>query len=129
MSTFDADPFFTNLCSTKTVQSNDEGFFNEFYKSVEEGFSDDPNWLKNVFHTKNGDLEKLKCVYEDPAVSFSILGTLEHVQPVFRKKDGKFSWQRREQAKKQLMEEKYDQALLFASQAVMRAPMIGKFPY
>ncbi|XP_053681108.1 SET and MYND domain-containing protein 4 [Anopheles nili] len=126
MATIDNDPLFTSLCNEKTLQSQKEGFFNEFYQSVAENFTG-PNarWLTEVYQKLPSDIDRLRLVYEDPVVTYDVQGTLEHVQPVFRGKDAKFSWQRREQALKLLAENKPQQALMMACQAVMRAPEQG----
>ncbi|XP_058824992.1 SET and MYND domain-containing protein 4 isoform X2 [Topomyia yanbarensis] len=128
MATIDNDPLFTSLCSTKTLQSQQEGFFNTFYQTVAENFTGkNEHWLRDVFgKVRSGDdCAKLQLLFDDPVVCFEVLGTLEHVKPVFRGKDAKFSWQRREQARKLLNEGKTQQALLMASQAVMKAPPQG----
>ncbi|XP_055636198.1 SET and MYND domain-containing protein 4 isoform X2 [Toxorhynchites rutilus septentrionalis] len=125
MASIDNDPLFTSLCSAKTLQSQREGFFNAFYQTVAENFTGkNEHWLRDVFAKvpPGDDCAKLQLLYDDPTVCFEVLGTLEHVKPVFRGKDAKFSWQRREQALKLLHEGKAQQALLMASQAVMRAP-------
>uniref|UniRef100_A0A182J6H9 SET domain-containing protein n=1 Tax=Anopheles atroparvus TaxID=41427 RepID=A0A182J6H9_ANOAO len=126
MATIDNDPTFTSLCNEKTLQSQKEGFFNVFYGSVAENFTGkNANWLKEVYQRLPNDTEKLRVVYDDPVVAYEVLGTLEHVQPVFRAKDARFSWQRREQTVKLLGENKYQPALMMACQAVMRAPARG----
>ncbi|KFB39589.1 AGAP002999-PA-like protein [Anopheles sinensis] len=126
MATIDNDPAFTSLCNEKTLQSQKEGFFNVFYASVAENFTGkQANWLTEVYQRLPTDAEKLRVVYDDPVVAYEVLGTLEHVQPVFRAKDARFSWQRREQAMKLLGENKFQQALVMACQAVMRAPAQG----
>ncbi|XP_058448235.1 SET and MYND domain-containing protein 4 [Malaya genurostris] len=128
MATIDNDPLFTSLCSSKTLQSQQEGFFSSFYQTVAENFTGKNEfWLRDVFGKvqPGDDCAKLQLLFEDPVVCFEVLGTLEHVKPVFRGKDAKFSWQRREQARKLLNEGKVQQALLMASQAVMKAPPQG----
>ncbi|XP_035898135.1 SET and MYND domain-containing protein 4 isoform X1 [Anopheles stephensi] len=126
MTSIDNDPLFTSLCNEKTLQSQKEGFFNEFYHSVAENFTGkSARWLTEVYQKVPTDQERLRLIYEDPVVCYEVQGTLEHVEPVFRAKDAKFSWQRREQALKLLGENKLQQALIMACQAVMRAPGQG----
>ncbi|XP_053690963.1 SET and MYND domain-containing protein 4 [Sabethes cyaneus] len=128
MATIDNDPLFTSLCSSKTLQSQQEGFFNAFYHTVAENFTGkSEHWLRDVFGrvVPGDDCTKLQLMFEDPTVCFEVLGTLEHVKPVFRGKDAKFSWQRREQALKLLHGGKIQQALLMACQAVIKAPPQG----
>ncbi|XP_062562629.1 SET and MYND domain-containing protein 4 [Armigeres subalbatus] len=125
MASIDNDPLYTELCSDKTLSSQKEGFFNAFYWTVAENFTgQNEHWLRDVFGKvqPGNDSARVQLIYEDPVVCFEVLGTLEHVKPVFRGKDAKFSWQRREQATKLLNEGKMQQALILASQAVMRAP-------
>lgn len=126
MTSIDNDPLFTSLCNEKTLQSQKQGFFNEFYQSVAENFTGkSARWLQDVYQKVPSDKERLRLIYEDPVVAYEVQGTLEHVEPVFRGKDAKFSWQRREQALKLLGENKLQQALIIACQAVMRAPGQG----
>ncbi|XP_055607598.1 SET and MYND domain-containing protein 4 [Uranotaenia lowii] len=128
MSIMDNDPLFTSLCNQKTLQSTQEGFFGDFYQTVAENFKGkNKDWLREVFGkvSPGDDRTRLQLAFEDPVVCFEVLGTLEHVKPVFRGKDAKFSWQRRDQAMKLLEERKIPQALMMASQAVMRAPAPG----
>lgn len=137
MSNFeDIDKIFRTKCSTKTIQSNENGFFMNFCLTVINSFSSDSDfqdWLKNNFAKCETDYEKLQFLYNDPTVSWEILGTLEHVQEVYRKKDSMFSWQKREQVQKLLRSYDegrssvpLDKVLILASQAVMRAPMKGE---
>lgn len=90
MSLLDEDPLFTSLCSSKTVQSDDSGFFHNFFCTVEEKFPT-KTWLTDYYVKLPNDKEKLRVLYDDPDISDSVLGTLEHVKPVFREKDAKFS--------------------------------------
>ncbi|KAG5667579.1 hypothetical protein PVAND_015556 [Polypedilum vanderplanki] len=134
MSNFDdIDKIFTTKCSTKTVQSNDNGFFMNFYLTVINSFKDDQEfkvWLRDCFQKCESESEKLQLLYNDPTISWEILGTLEHVTEIYRKKDSIFSWQKRDQVGKLIkMHDEgncqipLDKILILASQAVMRAPM------
>lgn len=130
------DKIFTTKCSVKTIQSDDAGFFMNFYLTVIDSFKseeDFQNWLKTHFSKCESDREKLNLLYNDPTLSWEILGTLEHVNEVYRRKDAMFSWQKREQVVKlmKMIDEgrgqvALDKILILASQAVMRAPMKGK---
>jgi SET and MYND domain-containing protein 4 len=117
-SVIDSDPLFTSLCSQKTLQAHNEGFFNLFYQSVCENFEGE-NWLNDVYKKLPDDRAKLLALYDDPTVAGPVLGTLEHVQQVYRKKDAKFSWQRRDQSQQCLVENKLGHALILACQAGM----------
>lgn len=138
----DIDKIFTSECSSKTLQANNNGFFNNFYYTIVENFKSNgewENWLKNQFGKLVSDEQRLKLLYEDSTVSWDILGTLEHVAEIYRKKDAMFSWQKREQVMKLLKHLDnnsgssstvgLDKILILASQAVMRAPMKGSSTY
>lgn len=145
MSNFaDIDKIFTSECSAKTLQANDNGFFKSFYYTVVENFKSNDeweNWLKNQFGKLVSDEERLKLLYEDATISWDILGTLEHVAEIYRKKDAMFSWQKREQVMKLLKHLDntssssgkaavgLDKILILASIAVMRAPMKGSYEH
>ena len=129
------DKIFTSKCSTKTVQSNDAGFFTNFYLTVVDSFKSEEDfrtWLKSQFGKCESDRERLQLLYNDPTLSWEIIGTLEHVTEIYRKKDAMFSWQKREQVMKLLKihdkgtgQVPLDKILILASQAVMRSPMKG----
>lgn len=121
MALMDEDPLFTSLCSSKTVQSDDCGFFFNFYCSVEEKFPS-KTWLKDFYARLPNDTEKLRILYTEPNICDAVLGTLEHVKPVFRAKDAKFSLHRREEAHELMKRGELQQALILASQAILRAP-------
>lgn len=135
----DIDRIFTTKCSTKTVQSNENGFFMNFYLTVVNSFKDEKDfkvWLKDAFGKCQSDSEKLQFLYNDPTISWEILGTLEHVTEIFRKKDAIFSWQKRDQVAKLLKlhdegncQIPLEKILILASQAVMRAPMKGELRF
>ncbi|CRL06484.1 CLUMA_CG019432, isoform A [Clunio marinus] len=129
----DIDKIFTSECSSRTVQANENGFFKNFYYTIVDSFKTEDewkNWLKNQFGKLESDEEKLQLLFNDPSVSWDILGTLEHVTEIYRKKDSMFSWQKREQVMKLLKQHDtgncsigLDKILILASQAVMRGPM------
>lgn len=131
----DIDKIFTSECSSRTVQANENGFFKNFYYTIVDSFKTEAewkNWLKNQFGKVESDGERLQLLFNDPSVSWDILGTLEHVTEIYRKKDAMFSWQKREQVMKLLKQHDtggcvfgLDKVLILASQAVMRAPMKG----
>lgn len=131
----DIDKIFTSECSSKTLQASDNGFFKNFYYTIVDSFKTEEewkNWLKNQFGKLKSDEERLQLLFNDPSVSWDVLGTLEHVAEIYRKKDAMFSWQKREQVLKLLKQHEtgncafgLDKVLILASQAVMRAPMKG----
>lgn len=129
------DEIFTSKCSSRTVQADENGFFQNFFYTIVDSFKTEDewkNWLKNQFGKLESDEERLQLLFNDPTVSWDILGTLEHVAEVYRKKDALFSWQKREQVMKLLKQHDdgtcafgLDKVLVLASQAVMRAPIKG----
>jgi hypothetical protein len=131
----DIDKIFTSECSERTVQANENGFFKSFYYTIVDSFKTEQewrDWLNNQFGKSTSDEAKLQLLFNDPAVSWDVLGTLEHVTEIYRKKDAMFSWQKREQVMKLLKQHEtgscafgLDKVLILASQAVMRAPMKG----
>jgi len=131
----DIDKIFTSECSSRTVQANENGFFKNFFYTVVDSFKSQAewkSWLSNQFGKLESDNERMQLLYNDPDVSWEILGTLEHVSEIYRKKDAMFSWQKREQVQKLLKQHAagtcvigLDKILILASQAVMRAPMKG----
>jgi hypothetical protein len=67
------------------VHAHDSGFFNTFYHSVVDSFKTDQEykvWLKDQFGKQSSDFDKLHFLYLDDTVSWTILGSLEHVKPV-----------------------------------------------
>lgn len=141
----DIDKIFTSECSSKTLQSSDNGFFKNFYYTIVDSFKSNDeweNWLKNQFGKLESDEERLKLLFEDSTISWDIVGTLEHVSEIYRKKDAMFSWQKREQVMKLLKHLDntssssggkaavgLDKILILASIAVMRAPMKGSYEH
>lgn len=119
----DYDPKYTEMCSAQTIQSNEKGFFNELYGSVRQQCS--KKWIDGMFATSKGDAGKLRCLFEPSAVSDILLGMLEHVAPVYKLKNAKFSSQRRLEGDKFLEQGKTAEALILLSQAVLRAPDKG----
>ncbi|XP_034659633.1 SET and MYND domain-containing protein 4 [Drosophila subobscura] len=125
------DPTYEKICSTRTVQSEKKGFFNDFCGDVRETCGD--KWLKNYFGKLKSNAARVLSIFSDREVCDPVLGVLEHVQPVYKQKDAVFSFQRRAQADKFYLlscstseagerRELLQQALLASNLAVMRAP-------
>lgn len=112
------------MCSSLTVQSEQEGFFGEFFECVREQCGD--GWINKKFREIKTDRERLQCMFDSVEVCDIVLGTLEHVRPVYKLKDAQVSFQRRTQGDTFMKAGEYKHALLFYSQAVMRAPMFGE---
>ncbi|ALC44325.1 Smyd4 [Drosophila busckii] len=125
------DTIYQQVCSTRTVQSDKKGFFNEFYLDVKDACGE--KWLLNYFGKLKSNAARVLSIFSDREVCDPVLGVLEHVQPVYKQKDVLVSSQRRAQADKFYLlscsaandEERVEmlqQALGHANLAVMRAP-------
>ncbi|XP_034105581.1 SET and MYND domain-containing protein 4 [Drosophila nasuta] len=125
------DTNYHQVCSTRTVQSDKKGFFNEFYVDVKDACGD--KWLQNYFGKLKSNAARILSIFSDREVCDPVLGVLEHVQPVYKQKDVLLSSQRRAQADKFYLmscsseipderKELLQQALGHANLAVMRAP-------
>lgn len=116
----DFDPKYTEICSAQTIQSDKKGFFNELYESVKNCCSE--KWINSVFINSQGDGAKISCILEHSDASDMLLGMLEHVAPVYKEKNAKFSAQRRREGDELLQRGESAKALILLSQAVLRAP-------
>lgn len=121
----DIDTEYTAICSAQTIYNNKEGFFGELFESVKDACSN--QWIERTFTSSLGDIDKLKILYNEPNVCDILLGILEHVVPVYKKKDSGFSYQRRKAGEKSFAEKDFPNAVILLSQAVMRAPTKGRF--
>lgn len=125
----DLDPKYTQMCSEQTIQSQQQGFFQELFEGVRGQCTD--KWLKSRFADQPDDLSKVRCMFEDEddqgAAGSLLMGMLEHVAPVYKPKSAMFSGQRRREGEREY-EKKGDQkrALVLLSQAVLRAPPKGR---
>lgn len=118
------DKKFTETCSEQTIFSDKQGFFGEMFDIVKKSCKDD--WLKSTFNGGTlSDVEKLKLLFDEPSVNGELLGTLEHVQSVYRKKDAEFSYQRRKAGEKLHRQNDLNNAFLLLTQAILRAPAKG----
>lgn len=120
----DIDTKYTAICSAQTIFNDKEGFYGEMFESVKDACTN--QWIESTFTSSLSDIDKLKILYNEPNVSDILLGILEHVVPVYRKKDAGFSHQRRRAGEKAYADQDFQNALILLSQAVMRAPTKGK---
>lgn len=118
---------YTELCSERTIFSDDQGFFGEMFTIVKNSCTE--KWLKSTFESEISDATKLKLLFDEPDASDMLLGTLEHVQSVYRQKDTAFSHARRKQGEILHRKGELNDALLLLTQAILRAPAKGKFGY
>ncbi|XP_017477313.1 PREDICTED: SET and MYND domain-containing protein 4 isoform X1 [Rhagoletis zephyria] len=115
-----SDSSYQQICSARTVQSDQKGFFNEFFLEVKGGCSE--KWLKHYFSQLKSNEARILSIFSDQEICDTVLGVLENVAPVYKLKDGLFSVQRRAQADKFNLLGDFEQALMHANLAVMRAP-------
>lgn len=126
MATIPIDKKFTEICSEQTIFSDKQGFFGEMFDNVKDMCSE--KWLSTTFNcTSLSDADKLKLLFDEPNISGELLGTLEHVAPVYRQKDLAFSYQRRKMGEKLYEQNDLKNALICLTQAILRAPAKGLF--
>lgn len=130
----DLDPKYTEICSERTVQSTDQGFFQELFDSVCDATP--APWLQQTFGRQTEAVGHMRCVLP-PVIGGNkdtgsgnrtadvLWAILEHVQPVFKPKDARFSVQCRRDGDR--LSENGDQAAALAmlNVAVVRAPPKG----
>lgn len=114
---------YKELCSERTIFSDDQGFFGELFTIVKNCCTE--KWLKNIFESEISDATKLKLLFDEADVSDVLLGTLEHVKSVYRQKDSAFSYRRRKEGESLHEKGELDRALVLLTQAVLRAPAKG----
>lgn len=117
------DKDFTEICSERTIFSEQQGFFGEMFEIVRNCCTQ--KWLQTKFDKAASDADKLRLLFDEPNISDMLLGTLEHVTSVYRKKDCSFSHKRRIEGEKLLQREELDNALILMTHAVLRAPSKG----
>lgn len=117
------DKDYKDKCSERTIFSEQQGFFGEMFEVVKNCCTE--KWLKTKFEALPTDADKLRLLFDEPNVNDMLLGTLEHVIPVYRKKDCSFSYQRRKQGESLHQQNDLDNALILLTHAVLRAPAKG----
>lgn len=118
------DKNFTEICSERTIFSDQQGFFGEMFEVVRNCCSE--KWLKTKFEASSSDGDKLRLLFDEPNVSDMLLGTLEHVTSVYRKKDSSFSYQKRIEGEYWHEHKDLNKALSLLTLAVLRAPGKGE---
>lgn len=119
----DIDPKLTEICSKQTIFSNEKGFFGELFTNIRQECNE--KWIEKTFNGTTDDLSKMKLLLNESPACDILLGTLEHVQPVYRAKDCLFSYKRRMDGEKLEQIKDYSNALILLTQAVLRAPKKG----
>lgn len=107
----DLDPKYTAKCSLQTVCDPEKGFFIELLESARESWdyaklSSNEQWVNSIFDVGE------------------VLGTLEHVSPVFKEKNLRIAIQRRLEGDQEAKGGNFNRALLLYSQSVIRSPHI-----
>lgn len=115
----DFDPKYTQRCSKITVFSLERGFFSEFHESVKESCGDD--WIEGNFAKISDGREKLRELLEHDASAGPILGTLEHVTPIFKGKDFSQALKKHFEGDRKLQEGNFQSARILFSQAIIKA--------
>lgn len=124
MSEQSANRDYREICSERTIFSDQQGFFGEMFDIVRKCCTN--QWLTQQFYAANNDADKLRVLFDETCVSDSLFGTLEHVQPVYRKKDAAFSYKRRIEGEQLHRRNDLNNAFLLLTQAVLRAPTKGE---
>ncbi|XP_017778668.1 PREDICTED: SET and MYND domain-containing protein 4-like [Nicrophorus vespilloides] len=120
------DNAYMSICSEKTLQSNEKGFFMQFYESVAATAGED--WIKNVFGKLKSDRERIRIIYDDPKIRETVFSTLCYVQEIYRKKSAEVAQARRFDAQKAVTNGNQMKGLMLYSQSVLRAPKTGENP-
>lgn len=117
------DKDYMEICSERTIFSEQQGFFGEMFDVVKNCCTE--KWLKTKFEALPTDDEKFRLLFDEPNVSDMLMGTLEHVIPIWRKKDCPFSYQRRREGERLHAKKDLVNALTLLTHAVLRAPAKG----
>lgn len=117
------DKDYMEICSERTIFSEQQGFFGEMFDVVKNCCTE--KWLKTKFEALPTDDEKFRLLFDEPNVSDMLMGTLEHVIPIWRKKDCPFSYQRRREGERLHAKNDLVNALTLLTHAVLRAPAKG----
>lgn len=118
------DKNYREICSERTIFSDQQGFFGEMFDIVRKCCTD--QWLTQKFYAATSDADKLKELFDETSVSDMLFGTLEHVKPVYRKKDAAFAYKRRGEGEKLHQRNDLNNAFLLLTQSVLRAPGKGE---
>lgn len=68
----DTDTLFTTQCNSKTIQSDDGGFFNNIYNVIEENLSQ-KCWIKKVYGNLSCDKKRFESIFQNEEVSKPLL--------------------------------------------------------
>nr|CAD7424830.1 unnamed protein product [Timema monikensis] len=116
----DSDPYYTSLCSAKTLQSNQKGFFQDYADQVTEAVGS--KWIERMFGKLSTDSDRIAACYADGKVRMAVLEPLKHTQEMYRRKSAPVAFQKRMEADRALSSNNPQKALMLYSQSCMRAP-------
>nr|XP_023024792.1 SET and MYND domain-containing protein DDB_G0273589-like isoform X1 [Leptinotarsa decemlineata] len=111
---------YTTICSERTLQTNDNGFFMDFVKLIKKHAGD--SWIDNEFGKLKSDKERIRCIYLSERTQKPIVNVLSNVQEVFRTKSAGISQGKRLEAEKAFQKGDLRSSLMLYSQSVLRSP-------
>ncbi|VEN35061.1 unnamed protein product, partial [Callosobruchus maculatus] len=114
------DKSYTAICSEKTLQTNENGFFMSFVGLVLKSAGE--KWVKNVFGKLNSDDRRVRMIFESPQTKYPVESVLSNVQEVYRKKDGEIAKCKKLEGDISFIDKDFQKALLCYSQSILRAP-------
>lgn len=120
MSAFDET--YTEKCNLQTICDPNKGFFSQFLDCVQSSCGE--KWVRGHFGALNDNKLRLESVFEIGEV----VGTLEHVSPIFKAKNERVSVQKRLEGDHAAKAGDFRKALILYSQAVIRAPQYALDP-
>ncbi|XP_023941047.2 SET and MYND domain-containing protein 4 [Bicyclus anynana] len=118
----DFDPKYASICSDVTVYSNNKGFFKSLAEEIV-SLAEVDGWMQTFEDVE--DDKKVTTVLENNTIMNALNEVLSRIQPMFRGKDARISYERRMAAQTCLKDGDLTKSLALASQAVLRAPMTG----
>lgn len=72
------DKTYMSICSERTLQSNENGFFMNFAEHIAKTVGE--KWIKNVFGKLTTDKERIRTVYEyEPVKIYNIYYNFTHI--------------------------------------------------
>ncbi|XP_044743193.1 uncharacterized protein LOC123305516 [Chrysoperla carnea] len=115
------DDQYKTICNTKTLQSQQRGFFLEFAHQILKAGGDE--WLNTAFDKIKNDHDRIQHIFKEHEIKTYVCEMLKHVTHLYRQKNAKISQDRRLQAEKIYEFEKdLQKANMIFGQAVLRAP-------
>uniref|UniRef100_A0A1B6DV01 Uncharacterized protein n=1 Tax=Clastoptera arizonana TaxID=38151 RepID=A0A1B6DV01_9HEMI len=113
------DPLYTSVCNAITLQSQRQGFFQDYANTVTSEAG--PVWIEEFGNLQTDKDRFLKC-FNDEKLCDVIHGPLQNIQPLFRKKSAKIAQIRRLEGESAILSNNNSRALLLLTQSVIQAP-------